>query len=159
MNPIKISDTDISIQIDEQLTDEQPICPLCGEKKDALVNCGAHEHSFDDAQRMKSAANNLYDIIGSAAAYAYNSEERDCFVCTECRSAYLQYSSFCPLYVLYQGIYAFIDEQKFLYNRSEEEAMKLLWKNQSDMDVKPNTVIHRYRITSAVDATQTLSIN
>ena len=159
MKPIDITDDEILINPYKNFADNLPVCPLCGEMKDSLVNCGAHENYFNNTQQMQKASNSLYDIIGSPAFHAYNTEERDCFVCAECRTAYLQYPSFCPLYVLYQGFYAFIDEQKFLYNRNEEEAMKLLWNNQANMDIKPNTVIHRYRITSAIDATQSLSIN
>lgn len=152
MKPIDLTDDEILVYPYSDFAENQPVCPLCGEMKDSLVNCGAHENSFSDTQQMESASNKLFDIIGSSASQAYDTEERDCFVCTECRTAYLQYPSFCPLYVLYQGIHAFIDEQKFIYNRNEEEAMKLLWNNQANMDMKPNTVIHRYRITSAIDA-------
>jgi len=159
MKPIDITEDEILINPYKNFADNQPVCPLCGEMKDFLVNCGAHEKSFNNTQQLQNASNRLYDIIGSSASHAYDTEERDCFVCTECRTTYMQYSSFCPLYVLYQGIYAFLDEQKFLYNRNEEEAMKLLWNNQANMDIKPNTVIHRYRITSSIDATQSLNIN
>lgn len=159
MKPIEIVDDEFLIRTHQNIADNQPVCPLCGETKDSLVNCGAHENSFNNTQQMQNASNNLYDIIGPSASNAYDTDERDCFVCTECRTTYLQIPSFCPLYVLYQGIYAFIDEQKFLYNRNEEEAMKLLWNNQTSSDMKPNRVIHRYRITSAIDDGQGFSIN
>lgn len=133
-----------------------PLCPLCGEEKRALVNCGAHENSFDDQRKLKNASNKLFELVGRAALQAYDSEEMDCFVCPECRSTYLHSSSICPLYVLYQGIYAFLEEQKSLHQRNEEEAMKLLWNNQSDENINPNTVIHRFRITSALDENQSV---
>ena len=159
MKPIDITDNEILNFTNKNDVDIKPVCPLCGEKKDSLVNCGAHENSFNNTQQMESASNSLYHIIGSPASQAFDTEERDCFVCSDCRTTYLQYSSFCPLYVLYQGIYAFIDEQKFLHNRSEEEAIKLLWNHQSNAEAGPNAVIHRYRITSALDGTNILSSN
>ena len=133
-----------------------PLCPLCGEEKSALVNCGAHEKSFNDQRKLKNAANKLFDLVGQAASQAYDTEEMDCFVCPQCRSAYLQSSSFCPLYVLYQGIYAFLEEQKSLHQRNEAEAMKLLWNKQSAENINPNSVIHRFRITSALDENQSI---
>ena len=133
-----------------------PICPLCGEEKRALVNCGAHENFFYDQRKLQNASNKLIELVGRAALQAYDSEEMDCFVCQECRSTYLQSPSFCPLYVLYQGIYAFLEEQKSLNQRNEEEAMKLLWNNQSNENINPNTVIHRFRIISALDENQSI---
>ena len=159
MKPILINENEILLNTHKNFAENQPVCPLCGEKKDSLVNCGVHDNSFSDTQRLESASNSLYDIIGSSAFHAFDTEERDCFVCTDCRMTNLQYSSFCPLYVLYQGIYAFIDEQKFLHNRDEEEAIKLLWNHQSSMEASPSAVIHRYRITSAFDGTNILSSN
>ena len=102
MKPIDLTDDEILVYPYSDFAENQPVCPLCGEMKDSLVNCGAHENSFSDTQQMESASNKLFDIIGSSASHAYDTEERDCFVCTECRTAYLQYPSFCPLYVLYQ---------------------------------------------------------
>lgn len=133
-----------------------PICPLCGEEKSALVNCGAHEKSFYDKRKLKNASNKLFDLVGQAALQAYDSEEMDCFICPQCRSAYLQSASFCPLYVLYQGIFAFLEEQKSLHQRNEVESMKMLWNHQSNESINPNNVIHRFKITSALDENQSV---
>ena len=94
MKPIDLTDDEILVYPYSDFAENQPVCPLCGEMKDSLVNCGAHENSFSDTQQMESASNKLFDIIGSSASQAYDTEERDCFVCTECRTAYLQYLCF-----------------------------------------------------------------
>ena len=156
MNSLDIIERETNRNQISSLPQVLPLCPLCGEEKSALVNCGAHEKSFYDRRKLKNAANKLFDLVGQAALQAYDSEEMDCFVCPQCRSAYSQSSSFCPLYVLYQGIYAFLEEQKSLHQRNEAEAMKLLWNKQSDGNINPNSVLHRFRITSALDENQSI---
>jgi len=155
LNEITLKQTEEE-NLDYDLT-KRPICPLCGEKKDSLVNCGAHDNKFSEPSKLISAPRKLCDIIGKASETAYNSEERDCFVCPQCRSIYLQMPSFCPLYVLYQGIYAFLDEQATIFGRDEEESIKAFWNYQSKGDVNPNAVIHRYKIAGAIDDTNVLS--
>lgn len=156
MNSIDIIEHEANLNRSGLIPQYLPICPLCGEEKSSLVNCGAHEKSFYDRRKLKNASKKLFNLVGQAASQAYDSEEMDCFVCPQCRSAYLQSSSFCPLYVLYQGIYAFLEEQKSLHQRNEVESMKILWNNQSNESINPNTVIHRFRITSALDEHQSI---
>ncbi len=156
MNTLDIIEHKSNLNLGRSSHQNLPLCPLCGEEKNALVNCGAHENSFYDERKLKNASNKLFDLVGQAASQAYDSEEMDCFICPQCRSAYLQSSSFCPLYVLYQGIYAFLEEQQSLHQRNEVEAMKLLWKHQSSGSTNPNTVIHRFRITSALDESHSI---
>ena len=142
---------DCSTDLKEHTETHLPVCPLCGQEKDALVNCGAHENSFTDIGKLRNATKKLHSIIGSGAEYAYDIDEHDCFVCQDCRSNYLQFNSYCPLYVLYQGIYNFFDEQKSTYDRDENEAMKMLWNVQSNGNADPNALIHRFKLTCALD--------
>ena len=140
-----------STDVEERTEINLPVCPLCGQEKDALVNCGAHENSFTDIGKLRKANKKLYSIIGSGAEYAYDIDENDCFVCQDCRSNYLQFNSYCPLYVLYQGIYSFFDEQKAIYDKDESEAMKMLWNVQSNGKADPNALIHRFKLICALD--------
>lgn len=156
MNTLDIIKNESNLNTSRSIPQNLPLCPLCGEEKSSLVNCGAHENLLNDERKLKNASNKLFDIVGQAASQAYDSEEMDCFICPQCRSAYLQSSSFCPLYVLYQGIYTFLEEQQSLHQRNEVEAMNLLWNHQSNGNINPNTVIHRFRITSALDENQSI---
>ena len=140
-----------STTLKEHTETNLPVCPLCGQEKDALVNCGAHENSFSDIRKLRIAAKKLHSIIGTGAEHAYDVEEKDCFVCQDCRSNYLQFNSFCPLYVLYQGVYNFFDEQRSIYDRDENEAMKMLWNVQSNGKADPDILIHRFKLTCALD--------
>ena len=130
--------------------DQNTSCPLCGRESESLVNCGAHEWEFSERSKLLDSRAELSAIIGGSADNAFNPDERDCLICSDCRSSYYELAPFCPLYILFRGIHSFLDEQKEMHGRKRSGSMALILR-QTESDREPlQSTLHRLKILSSM---------